>query len=80
VRADDKDFEPFVNDIVTLVYKEIKSPIRQKNGHIKPNVELDALTCFTYLLKNHGSRIDQCISMVHFISDIFLSGFTDAVI
>lgn len=28
VRADDKDFEPFVNDIVTLFYKEIKSPIR----------------------------------------------------
>jgi len=28
VRADDKDFEPFVKDIVELVYKEIKSPIR----------------------------------------------------
>jgi len=80
VRADDKDFEPHIKDIVELVYKEIKSPIRQRDGTIKPNVELDALTCFTYLLKHHGPRIDQCISMVHFISDIFLSGFKDEVI
>jgi hypothetical protein len=80
VRADDKDFEPHVKDIVDLVYREIKSPIRQRDGTIKPNVELDALTCFTYLLKHHGAKIDQNIHMSNFISDIFLSGFKDEVI
>lgn len=80
VRAVDKDFEPHVKDIVDLVYREIKSPIRQRDGTIKPNVELDALTCFTYLLKHHGAEIDKHIFMTNFISDIFLSGFKDEVI
>jgi hypothetical protein len=80
VRAEDKDFEPHIKDIVELIYKEIKSPIRQRDNTIKPNVELDALQCFTYLLKHHGRRIDACIQMTHFISDIFLAGFKDEVI
>jgi hypothetical protein len=54
VRVSDSDFAPFIKNIVSLVYAEIKPPIRQKDGTIKPNVELDALTCFTYLLKHHG--------------------------
>jgi hypothetical protein len=54
VRATEKDFNPHIPTIVQLVYKEIQPPIRQRDGTIKPNVELDALTCFTYLLKHHG--------------------------
>ena len=80
VRADNNDFEPHIKDIVELIYKEIKSPIRQRDNTIKPNVELDALQCFTYLLKHHGRKIDSCIQMTHFISDIFLAGFKDEVI
>jgi len=80
VRADPKSFEPHIPAIVKLVYKEIKPPIRQRDGTIKPNVELDALTCFTYLLKSHGSVIDKCLSIPHFISDLFLSGFKNEVI
>ena len=80
VRATEKDFAPHIATIVLLVHKEIQPPIRQRDGTIKPNVELDALTCFTYLLKHHGSKIDECISIPHFISDLFLSGFKNEVI
>jgi hypothetical protein len=80
VRADAKDFEVHVKEITKLIYSEIKSPIRQKDGLIKPNVELDALTCFTYLLKHHAQQIDKFISITDFISDIFYAGFKDEVI
>lgn len=80
MRATEKDFAPHIATIVKLVYDEVQPPIRQKDGTIRPNVELDALTCFTYLLKHHGSKIDESISMTHFISDIFLSGFKNEVI
>lgn len=64
-----------------MIQKEIKAPLKLRDGTYKPNIELAALDCLTFLLRNHGTKVgDQFRDMHNLINDIFLGGFTNEVI
>ena len=77
VRAEPRYFEKYVLIIFKMIYSEIQKPIKLRDGTLKPNVEPEALTCLTFLLKNHGTRISDIYhdKMYDLITDIFYSGF-----
>ena len=73
-------FGHHAHQISDLIQNELNPPLRVRNGNLQPNVQLEALMCLTYLLKNHPSKVVESFGMYNLINDIFFSGFNDEVI
>jgi hypothetical protein len=58
-----------------LLQKELVPPPASEKNRAKPSVELHALTCLRYLLKNFGSHISKKLNMYELINKVFYSGY-----
>ena len=75
----------YLEGVIDLIKKEIKpceiKMDRKGNAPtIKPNVDLESLSCIKYLIKNFGNEIDTKMNIFDLINDIFYSGYNNQVI
>lgn len=68
-------FSHELDNIVAILSKEIVPPTRTRDGMVRPNINLDSLTCIKMLLKNFGSQLADRLDINKLINDMFYSGY-----